>query len=138
MSEFLSANKLRWIPVICGAIAGVMLVAWFARSSGKPLSLRVPGTDRAPGSELGGAANPVLAGKLVKGDGMPAALPGYWPTFRGTNFDNISREPIALAREWQGGEPRQVWGVDVGEGYAGPVVANGRVYLMDYDRDNKQ
>jgi outer membrane protein assembly factor BamB len=30
------------------------------------------------------------------------------------------------------------WSLEVGEGYAGPVVLNGRIYLMDYDREHKQ
>jgi outer membrane protein assembly factor BamB len=31
-----------------------------------------------------------------------------------------------------------LWSVEVGEGYAGPAVHKGRVYLMDYDREKKQ
>jgi outer membrane protein assembly factor BamB len=31
-----------------------------------------------------------------------------------------------------------MWAVDVGEGYAGAAVRNGRVYVMDYDREKKQ
>ncbi|MEK7707971.1 MAG: PQQ-binding-like beta-propeller repeat protein, partial [Verrucomicrobiota bacterium] len=33
---------------------------------------------------------------------------------------------------------RELWSLDVGEGYAGVAVRNGRVYLLDYDRDAKQ
>ena len=98
----------------------------------------MPGTDQAPGGELGGNANPVLAGKLVRSDGQPANLPGAWPQFRGPNRDGISRETVSLARAWQPSEPRELWAIDVGEGYAGAAVLNGRVYLMDYDRDQKQ
>jgi outer membrane protein assembly factor BamB len=65
-------------------------------------------------------------------------LAGAWPQFRGTNSDNISRETVPLARAWQASEPRELWGVEVGEGYAGAAVLNGRVYIMDYDRDKKQ
>ena len=45
---------------------------------------------------------------------------------------------MSLARAWQPSEPRELWAIDVGEGYAGAAVLNGRVYLMDYDRDKKQ
>jgi outer membrane protein assembly factor BamB len=31
-----------------------------------------------------------------------------------------------------------LWAVNCGEGYAGPVVREGRVYLMDYDYDKKE
>ena len=50
----------------------VAFALWLGRGSDKPLALRVPGTDQAPGSELGGNANPVLAGKLIRSDGQPA------------------------------------------------------------------
>jgi outer membrane protein assembly factor BamB len=100
--------------------------------------MRVPGTDQAPGSEGGTGANPVLAGKLLRGEGQPANLPGAWPQFRGPNRDAVSVETAGLARTWQQGQPRELWGVDVGDGYAGAVVQNGRVYLMDYDLAHKQ
>jgi outer membrane protein assembly factor BamB len=31
-----------------------------------------------------------------------------------------------------------LWSVDVGEGYAGAAVSDGRVYVMDYDREKRQ
>jgi outer membrane protein assembly factor BamB len=126
------------LPGALGIVALVALALWFGRGSDKPLALRVPGTDQAPGSESGSSANPILAGKLIRSDGQPANLPGTWPQFRGPNRDGISPETVSLARAWQPAEPRELWAIDVGEGYAGPAVLNGRVYLMDYDRDKKQ
>jgi outer membrane protein assembly factor BamB len=126
------------IPAAFGLLAAVVLALWLGRGSDKPLALRVPGTDKAPGGEQGGKANPVLAGKVIRSDGQPADLPGAWPQFRGPNRDGISPEKVSLARAWQPGEPRELWAVDAGEGYAGAAVLNGRVYLMDYDRDKKQ
>jgi len=98
----------------------------------------VPGTDRGPDSDTGTNANPVLAGTLIRSEGQAAVLPGAWPGFRGPNRDAISPEPTHLLRAWPPSAPREVWGIDVGEGYAGAAVLNGRVYLMDYDRDKKQ
>jgi outer membrane protein assembly factor BamB len=72
-------------------------------------------------------------GRLVQADGVAADLPGAWPRFRGQGFDGISAETVPLARDWGAGELRTLWTVDVGEGYAGAAVLNGRVYLMDYD-----
>lgn len=132
--------KSPWFRPIAVATAGVALfAAWMLKDSGKPLSVRVPGTDRAPGGELGTNANAVLAGRLLRGEGIPATnLTGNWPQFRGPNLDLVSAEETRLLRSWQAGEPREYWGVEVGEGYAGPAVWNGRVYLMDYDREKKQ
>jgi outer membrane protein assembly factor BamB len=132
-------TKITWVlPAALGLVAGVALTLWLGHGTSKPLMLRVPGTDQAPGGEGGGNANPVLAGKLVRSDGQPSNLPGAWPQFRGPNRDGISPETVSLARAWQAGEPRELWAVDVGEGYAGAAILNGRVYLMDYDRDKKQ
>ncbi len=45
---------------------------------------------------------------------------------------------VNLARDWKTTPPREVWSLDVGEGYAGVAVRRGRVYLLDYDRDAKE
>lgn len=50
----------------------------------------------------------------------------------------MSHESVPLARNWPPGGPRVLWSIPVGEGYAGPAVAQGRVYLMDYDREKQQ
>ena len=110
------------IPGALGLLAMVALALWLGRGSDKPLALRVPGTDQAPGSESGSGANAVLAGKLIRSDGQPANLPGAWPQFRGPNRDGISPETVSLARAWQPAEPRELWAIDVGEGYAGAAV----------------
>src|SRR5262249_42418924 len=82
--------------------------------------------------------NAVLAGKLIKGDGQPGNLAGAWPQFRGANRDGISTESSTLMRSWGAGEPRELWALELGEGYAGATVLKGRVYVMDYDRLNRQ
>jgi outer membrane protein assembly factor BamB len=130
-------NLGMWIPVVLGVFAGAALV-WWLRGPDSPLELRVPGTDHAPDSTTGSRPNPVLAGQLIQADGLPAELAGSWPGFRGPNRDGISRETTPLSREWRAGEPRELWAIDVGEGYAGAAVLNGRVYVMDYDQERKQ
>ncbi|MBN2506172.1 MAG: PQQ-like beta-propeller repeat protein [Verrucomicrobia bacterium] len=128
-----------WMPLLTGAAAILGLGVWFALAPGKPLAPRVPGTDRTPGAAGGGAStNAVLAGQWLKGPGEPAEGPGTWPEFRGPNRDGISPETLPLAKSWGASGPREVWGLDVGEGYAGAAVTAGRVYLMDYDREKKQ
>jgi outer membrane protein assembly factor BamB len=137
-------TKTGWlIPGALGVIALAALGVWFGRGSGKSLALRVPGTDQGPGAETGAHANPVLAGRLIRGDGQPENLirpepPGAWPQWRGPNRDGISPDSTSLLRAWQTSEPRALWAVDVGEGYAGAAVRDGRVFVMDYDREKKQ
>ncbi len=126
------------IPGVLAVVAIAALALWLGRGPGKPLALRVPGTDQGPGGESGTRANPVLAGKLIRSDGEPASIAGAWPQLRGPNRDGVSPETANLARTWQAADPRELWAMDVGEGYAGAAILGGRVYVMDYDRDKKQ
>jgi outer membrane protein assembly factor BamB len=124
------------LAVAVGAVAAVLF--WLIWSGKGDLLPRMPGTDRAPEGEGATGPNPVLAGKLIPGEAKPAALEGAWPAFRGPNRDGISPETTPLARTWGPAGPRELWSVDVGEGYGGTAVANGCVYLIDYDREGKK
>jgi outer membrane protein assembly factor BamB len=126
-----------WIPTTFGLVALAALAIWIGSGSGKPLALRVPGTDRPTGDELGTNSNAILAGKLILATGAPAALTGSWPQFRGSDHDGISKAPTPLAHSWEPSGLRQVWGADVGDGYAGAAILKGRLYLMDYDTVHK-
>jgi outer membrane protein assembly factor BamB len=136
--SFAPEKTVTLAPLLIAILATAVLALWFFRGAGRPLTLRVPGTDQAPGSESRGGTNAVLAGKLLRSDGLPANLPGAWPGFRGPNGNAICPESIPLARTWQPSEPRELWSVDMGEGYAGAAALDGRVYLMDYDQEKKQ
>ena len=127
------------LPAVLG-LAGLVALGtwWFAVSPQSQLKLRVPGTDQAPGSELGTNGNAVLAGRVLPGEGQPADLPGLWPQFRGPDRNAVLTQSVSLAQNWSSGGPRELWGVEVGEGYAGAVVLKGRVYVMDYDRTKRQ
>jgi outer membrane protein assembly factor BamB len=125
------------LPVGAG-LAAVILLGWWLRPSSRELHPRLPGTDLPPGVNAAAVANPALAGQLTKGDGQPASLPGFWPGFRGADLSGINREELPLARSWDAAGPRELWALDVGEGYGGAAVANGRVYLLDYDQQNRQ
>jgi outer membrane protein assembly factor BamB len=94
----------------------------------------VPGTDFKPGQKPppGGPAR--LTGKLMKSAVTAPEMPGSWPRFRGPNRDNISPETLPLVQHWTAAGPRLLWAVTLGEGYAGPAVQNGRVYVLDYDQ----
>ncbi len=124
------------VPWVAAGLAVLGLVVWLQAPLRTHVVVRVPGADRPPG-ETGAAASTVdvfARASLVTGPGKASELPGAWPQFRGPNLDGFSRETVPLARSWPGGKPAQLWEVEVGEGFAGPVVAQGRVFLMDYDR----
>jgi outer membrane protein assembly factor BamB len=57
-----------------------------------------------------------------------------WPQWMGPNRDANWRETGILAKLPEGG-PKVLWRVPVAGGYAGPAVAEGRVYVTDYKTD---
>ncbi|MFO1499746.1 MAG: PQQ-binding-like beta-propeller repeat protein [Verrucomicrobiota bacterium] len=134
--HFSSAS--RWLPLATLLLGLGCLAFWATRGPGIPLRERLPGTDRAPGTGSSGASNAVLAGRLIMGTGRPSNLPGLWPGFRGPERTGFISGSAPLVRAWEAAGPRPVWSIEAGEGYAGPAVANGRVYLMDYDREGKR
>src|SRR5262249_32611455 len=62
--------------------------------------------------------------------GTPA-LAEDWPQWLGPRRDSVWRETGILDKFPEAG-PKVKWRVPVGLGYAGPAVADGRVFVMDY------
>lgn len=52
-----------------------------------------------------------------------------WPQFRGPGRDGVSAEK-GLAASWPADGPKELWRVELGDGYSAPVIAAGRVYTM--------
>ena len=55
-----------------------------------------------------------------------------WPQFLGPDRNSISPQK-GLLRSWPEGGPEVLWSVNIGIGFGGPVVKNGKVYLLDRD-----
>lgn len=53
-----------------------------------------------------------------------------WPQWRGANRDGVWRE-TGLVDEFDGPQIERRWTVEIGGGYTGPTVADGRVYVTD-------
>ena len=62
------------------------------------------------------AAAPPASGQPVGGSD--------WPRFLGPTGDGKSQESQILTR-WPEARPRQLWQVDIGEGYSAPSIAGG-------------
>jgi len=60
-----------------------------------------------------------------------------WPQWRGPNRDGVWRE-TGIIEKFDGDELEPVWRVDIGSGYSGPTVADGRVYVTDRVTQPKQ
>lgn len=59
-----------------------------------------------------------------------AAFADDWPQWLGPKRDGVWRETGILAKFPQGG-PKVRWRTPIGEGYSGPSVVNGKVYITD-------
>ena len=59
-----------------------------------------------------------------------------WPRFGGPDGTWVSSE-TGLARAWPAEGPRALWTADVGEGFAGPAIRDGEVYLLDRFEDRE-
>ncbi len=65
-----------------------------------------------------------------------AAWATDWPQFRGPNADGTSRERITN-KSWQENPPEMLWKVSLtDEGYSGPSVAFGKVFIVDHKGAN--
>ncbi|MBN1816945.1 MAG: PQQ-binding-like beta-propeller repeat protein [Sedimentisphaerales bacterium] len=61
-----------------------------------------------------------------------SSLAADWPQYLGPARNSISPEK-GLLRSWPEKGPEVLWSVAVGKGYGGPVVQDGKVYLLDRD-----
>ncbi len=132
----MNEKTLNQITIFGTVFIGLIFLSWwFLYNPVKDFVESLPGRDNRPEGfiSLGEAVN---MGALFSGfDGVPSEIQGSWPRFRGAAFDNISSENIRLADKWGESGPEILWSIDLGEGHAGPVVANGRVYVLDYDEE---
>ena len=125
------------IPLALAVLGVGLLYNWVTEDTAGQFTQRLPGQDNAPSGIKGEDEQGPIEGQLVEFDGRPGDLSGAWPGFRGRNFDAVSKDKIELARTWPEQGPDVLWSVDVGEGHAGAAVLNGRVYILDYDRENQ-
>jgi hypothetical protein len=52
-----------------------------------------------------------------------------WPHLRGPHYDGVSSE-TGLADVWSADGPPQLWSRELGQGYSGFVVADGKLYTQ--------
>ncbi len=124
---------IRWtLPLLLAAAGMVLFSIWIYDYLAFQVAPRLPGADNRPVAAVAADGGPEK-GTLETFDGKPSAMTGSWPTFRGADYDAISKENTPLINQFPPDGPKQLWQVQLGEGYASPAVWNGRVYLIDYD-----
>lgn len=122
---------------IVSVIFAAILIWWFAGNHfPAEMAVRVPGMDNRPKVEP--RSDSVVVGEFFDTLGvMDQVVPGSWPRFRGPDFSNIAKDTFELAESWDTAGPPVKWKTPLGEGYAGPAVLNGRVYILDYNERRK-
>lgn len=118
-------------------VINVLLIGWlFLYDAAEGLYLRVPGLDDRPEPEV--RTGPVkIEGQLTTFDVSPADSTGRWGQFRNNSRDGIAWAEENLARQWPDSGPSVIWSLDVGDGYASTAVFDGKVYMIDYDTENR-
>jgi outer membrane protein assembly factor BamB len=132
------SGKLNTIAAITAIV--VLFAAafswWIFATPSYKIVVRVPGMDNRP--PLKPKSDSVIIGEFFDTlKSIDEVLPGEWPRFRGSDFDNISKDPTPFAEKWDTSGPPIVWQTSLGEGYAGAAVRNGRVYILDYNEKKK-
>jgi len=103
---------------------------WHLYTPREYLDIQSPGADNRP-EGTGRSIDDVLIGEYFqKYDEISSNLTGKWVRFRGENSDNIVVAPETL--NLPGDDFPILWTQETGEGYAGPVIYNGRAYILDY------
>ena len=75
-------------------------------------------------------SKPLLLGLALGQAFALSVIADDWPQWLGPKRDGVWRESD-IVKKFPTGGPKVNWRVPIGGGYAGPAVANGRVFIMD-------
>ncbi len=134
----MNQKVLNLVTVITSGFVGSVLLSWWLlHNPAADFVVHTPGMDGRPEILANRQDTVEIGAYFARFDGTPANLPGNWPRFRGADFDNIGKENTKLLDNWGTNGPAILWSIDLGEGHAGPIILNGRVYLLDYDEKER-
>jgi outer membrane protein assembly factor BamB len=106
---------------------------WHIYTPMEHLSIQEPGADNRPEGTARSASDVVIGEFFFfYAEGSPSPLTGKWHCFRGSDYKNS----VQTGRQIDFSSDFQVqWKVETGEGYAAPVIYNGKVYFLDYNEE---
>src|SRR5262245_12652925 len=81
-------------------------------------------------AHLNGKGHLIYLALLTAALTQAPALADDWPQWLGPQRDGVWREK-GIVEKFPAGGPKELWRVPIGGGYAGPTVADGRVYVTD-------
>lgn len=124
------------IPAITAAVLTVLLVGYLLFNPAKDFTTTLPGLDkRGKGNLLSEIIKIGEHFKLFQNRETP--LSESWPRFRGADFDNINKTKTKLIDNFSGNRGEILWQHQLGEGHAGPAIFEGKVYLLNYNEEER-
>ena len=76
----------------------------------------------------------VFVAAAVTGVILVSLAAADWPQFLGPTRDGVAPKG-KLARTWPAGGPKVLWTFELGMGFAGPAIRDGKVYVLDRVKD---
>jgi outer membrane protein assembly factor BamB len=131
--------KAMFLPASAALVLAGLVAFWIFQFHAYRVEPRVAGLDGrpAPAQADASGASKLPQGTLETFDGVPSQVTASWPQFRGPAGTGIITTDVPLATGWPASGPKKLWQHKLGDGYAAPVIHNGRVYLIDYDMPNE-
>jgi outer membrane protein assembly factor BamB len=107
-----------------------IIVGWHLYTPRSDLAIQAPGADNRP-EGMARSINDVLIGEyFMNYDDVSSGLTGKWTCFRGEQSNGIivASETLNISSA----DYPILWSIATGEGFAAPVIYNGRFYFLDY------
>ena len=122
--------------IITGITLGTVLIYlcailwWHIYTPMEHLSTQEPGADNRPVGTARSIDDVLIGEFFMRYAEGSSTLTGQWLCFRGSDYRNIvhTDNQIDFSSEFQ-----VQWKAETGEGYAAPVIYNGKVYFLDYN-----
>jgi len=108
-----------------------IIVGWNIYTPHKDLVIQAPGADNRPEEGARSIYDVNIGASFMEYNETTSELTGKWTNFRGAQSNNIVVDSETL--NLSSSDFPTLWNVETGEGYAAPVIYNGRAYFLDYD-----
>ena len=128
-------RKVAGITVLMVLIYTGIIIGWHLYGLQEDFSIQAPGADNRPDGASRSIDEVSIGEFFMKYDEVETALTGKWNSFRGADSKNtiVTSEQINFSAD----DYPVLWSIETGEGYAAPVIYNGKAYFLDYDESLK-
>ena len=127
-------NSKRTVTFITVAVISLyigIIIGWHLYTPSGNLDVQAPGADNRPEGTARNLDDVIIGERFMQfAEAQTSNLTGKWIQFRGEKSDNIivAQETINTS----GDDYPIMWTLETGEGYAAPVIYNGKAYFLDY------